>query len=94
MAKSELTKMRVVIFQDGDVWIAQCLEHDISAQGIDFQSAMRRLTATVAAESRHTQEGGGDEFAGIDPAPEFFHRMFEATENSLHADHMEFRVAA
>lgn len=94
MATTNKDSIRVIAYREGDAWIAQCLEHDISAQGADFQSAMRRLTATVNAECRYTLEKHGEEFANIDPAPKQFERMFDAIEQSLQAEKMELRIAA
>jgi hypothetical protein len=94
MATTNTDVIRVVAFREGDVWVAQCLEHDISAQGATFQDAMRRLTATVNVECEFTLEKHGKEFANIDPAPEKFKRMFEAAEQSLQSENMEWRIAA
>jgi hypothetical protein len=87
--------IRVIVYREGDAWVAQCIEHDISAQGCDFQTAMRRLTATVNAESSYTVKKHGKEFASIDPAPKIFADMFEAGEQSLiAAENLELRIAA
>ena len=86
--------MRVIVYRECEAWVAQVLEHDISAQGVDFQSAIRRLTATVNAECRHTVQKHGREFEGIDPAPAIFEQMWNDVEQSLQADNLEFRIAA
>lgn len=94
MTTTTSESIRVVAFREGDMWVAQCLEHDISAQGCDFQTAMRRLTATVNCESQYTLKNHGAEFATIDPAPEVFFAMFDAAGDSLRADNMEYKIAA
>ncbi len=33
--------IRAVIFQDGDLWVAQCLEYDIGAQAFDVDTVRR-----------------------------------------------------
>jgi hypothetical protein len=94
MTTNSCEMMRVVVYREGDVWIAQCIEHDISAQASDCQSVMRRLVATVNAECRYTLEKHGTALANIDPAPDVFKTMFEQTERPLMADNLEYRIAA
>lgn len=94
MSNTKRDSMRVIIFQQADVWVGQCVEHDISAQGSDFEQMMRRLVATVNAESAYTREKHGDEFATIDPAPAMFAELFDAGECHLQTETMELRIAA
>lgn len=95
MTTTTTETIRVIAFREADAWVAQCLEHDISAQGSDFPTCMRRLTATLNAESAYTMKEHGEEFATIDPAPKTFFDMFEdAMGESLRADNMEWKIAA
>lgn len=94
MATGKHDTIRVIAYRDGEAWMAQCIEYDICAHGADFDSAMRRLTATVNAECRHTLVKHGEEFAGIDPAPTLFADWFDAAEQTLRTDSMELRIAA
>lgn len=94
MSTGKHDTIRVIAYREGEAWIAQCIEYDISAQGADFDTAMRRLTGTVNAECRHTLAKHGEEFAGIDPAPAVYADWFETAEQSLRMDSMELRIAA
>ena len=94
MTTTTTESIRVIAFREGDTWVAQCLEHDISAQGHDFQTVVRRLTATVNCESQYTIKKHGVEFATIDPAPRTFFDMFDAAGESLRSDNMEYKIAA
>lgn len=94
MATGKHDAIRVIVYRDGESWIAQCIEYDIAAQGCDFDTAMRRLTGTVNAECRYTLEKHGEEFAGIDPAPAVYADRFEQAQQSLRTDSMELRIAA
>lgn len=76
MAKHDGT-LRVVVFQDCGLWVAQCLEHDIGAQAADIDTLMARLEVTVKAEIAESIERHGKPFAGIAAAPERFHQMWE-----------------
>lgn len=96
MANTESNTIRVIAYREGDMWVAQCLEHDISAQGADFQTVMRRLAATLHCEADYTKEKHGEAFATIDAAPETFFHMFEAAEGEAlrAAENMELKIAA
>ena len=94
MATTNPPSIRVVAYRDGDVWVAQCLEYDIHAQGADYQTAMRRLTAAVNAECDYTREKYGEEFKSIDRAPKLFEEMFQAAGESLNSNRLEWRIAA
>jgi hypothetical protein len=75
--KQESDGIRAVIFQDGDLWVAQCLEYDIGAQAHDLDTVRRRLGLAIEIEQRTSMEVHGKEFAGIDRAPTCFFEMWE-----------------
>ena len=64
--------MRVIVRQEGDTWIAQCIEHDIGAQAGDVVTLLWRLRAALRAEERESMARYGVAFAGIDPAPQHY----------------------
>ena len=76
-------RLRIIAFQEDGGWVAQCLEHDISAQGTDFDTAIARLVTTVNVEAQFTTREHGQAFAGIDPAPQFFADMYESVGAQL-----------
>ena len=82
MEKHEGT-LRIVVFQDDGLWVAQCLEHDIGAQAADFDTLMTRLEVTIKAELRESLERNHAPFAGIDRAPERFFQMWERRARSV-----------
>ena len=69
--------IRVVVFRDGDLYIAQCIEVDIGAQGKSVDEAMKRVRIAINAESREAAANGKDLF-DIGPAPSAFHAMFQS----------------
>lgn len=75
--------MRVVVFKDGEAWIAQCLEHDICAQASDLPSLWANLEATVEQDRAHSLKLTGAEFGGIDKAPDHFFKMWDACETRV-----------
>jgi hypothetical protein len=80
--KQESGGLRAVIFQDGDVWVAQCLEYDIGAQAQDLDTVRRRLAVAIEIERQTSLEIHGKDFAGIDEAPAHFFEMWEKRSKS------------
>lgn len=88
-----IKSLRFVAFQEGDGWIAQCVEYDICTQGTDLAQAQRRMNVALRHEAIFTQETRGEAFAGIDAAPDYFAAMYESAEASLVGD-VDMRIAA
>jgi hypothetical protein len=75
--------IRVIMFQDSGMWVAQCLEYDIGVQAEDLDTLSDRLKVVLKAEFKESVERHGKPFAGIDPAPERFQLMWERRARSL-----------
>ena len=45
-----MNTIRVVAFKEGDIWVAQCLERDISAQASDLDTLRSRIEVAIEAE--------------------------------------------
>ena len=88
-----IKNLRFIAFQEGDGWVAQCVEYDICTQGSDLAQAQRRMNVALRHEARFTKERHGEAFAGLDPAPDYFAAMYEAAEASLVGD-VDMRIAA
>lgn len=69
--------IRAVVFMEDDVWVGMCLEYYIAAQGNSMDELIERLLLTIEAERQTSRNARGKAFAGIDPAPQRFHRMWE-----------------
>jgi hypothetical protein len=75
--------IRVIVFQDNGLWVAQCLEHDIGAQAPDIDTLNDRLRVALLSEFKESMTRNGAPFAGIDPAPERFQLMWERRARSV-----------
>jgi hypothetical protein len=84
--------IRVIVFQDTGTWVAQCLEYDIGAQAPDLDTLRDRLEATLKAEFLESVDRHKKPFAGIDPAPERFHRMWERRSRSVGMEPMPWAI--
>ena len=74
----DIEHLRVVVFEDDDIWVAQCLEYDIGAQGPDVATLQKRFRIALLAELEVSLEKGDEPFSGIDPAPEFYHNLWDS----------------
>lgn len=73
--------IRVVVFQDGDRWVAQCLEYDIGAQADDPDTLQLYLDVALKAELEESLKRHGKAFEGIPSFPSaFFQNVGKAVE--------------
>lgn len=80
--------VRVVVFREGDVYVAQCIEYDIATQAADLDALLERLDLTLDAECAMSRERGGAPFAGIAPAPNYFHDLWDKRSISIARLHL------
>ncbi len=61
--------LRILVFQEEGIWVGQCVEYDIGAQGRSISEMAKRLVAAVEAEEHFSRERHGEAFHGIPAAP-------------------------
>jgi hypothetical protein len=59
----------VLLHRDGDAWVAQCLEYDVAAQGVDIPDAKDNFLSTLEAQIRFDLADGKTPLADLPPAP-------------------------
>ena len=47
---ANLAELRVIVFQDSGLYVAQCLDHDIGSQAKTIAEAVSQLELTIEAE--------------------------------------------
>lgn len=72
--KSELN---ILLFKDCGVWIAQCLERDIAAQGETIKQALDEFGKMLAAEIAYALHKGVEPLSNLDQAPSFYWKQFD-----------------
>ena len=77
MARELNFKIRVLLFRDSDMWVAQCLEYDIAAQGKTLDEVQNRLKRTFVGQIILDVEMGKQPLQGIAEAPQMFFERFE-----------------
>lgn len=75
--------LRVVVFREGDSWIAQCLEHDICSQASSVTELHTRFVRTLFANVAVCIELGREPLQGIGAAPRRYWDMFEQSTIEL-----------
>lgn len=70
-------QIRVIILKDDGLFVAQCLEVDIAAQGRTPEEALGRLRTAFYSEKREAAEAGKT-LDDIGPAPKAFHAVYES----------------
>lgn len=79
--------VRVLIFNTEDMWVAQCLEHDICVQAENIDTLQRRFEDVMFCESDHLDS--------IPAAPQSFFDKWDAGRGISGApEHTEMRLAA
>ena len=76
-------ELRIIAFRDGDIWVAQCLEHDIGTQAKNLNDLWAQLDLTIRAEIQDSMERDVEPFAGIGPAPTYFQKMWDTRSGSF-----------
>jgi len=89
-SNGELEHIRVIVYREGDVYVAQCLEHDIATQGPDLPGVLDRLELTIDAECAMSKEAGARGLGNIPAAPNYFHGLWD--KRSLTLTHVEMPV--
>lgn len=92
-ADTEALELRVIVFKDNDLWVAQCLEHDIGAQAADVDTLMTRLEVVLKAECKTSLEKGLKLLDGIEPAPARFFAMWDRRARSLEVTPAPWMIA-
>ena len=70
--------LRVIIFQEGESWSAQCVDYDIGARGNSVGEVQKRIINQLIVEARYSAEATGEMFGGIAAAPKYFRGEWSA----------------
>jgi len=71
------THIRAIVFKEGDFYIAQCLEYDVSAQSETIEGVIDRLELTLEPEFEACEAAGKAPKECIGPAQNYYHGLWE-----------------
>jgi hypothetical protein len=80
-ADEETLIVNVLAFREGDFWVAQCIEYDISARSDTLPKALTAFRHAFAANLAANQELGRKALEGVPPAPQRYRQMFDQAES-------------
>lgn len=75
-----MIRLRVLLTRTPFGWSAQCLDHDIAAEGRDLQHVKAMFLATLRAQIALDFRKGLVPLQNVPPAPPRFFRDFETSE--------------
>ena len=87
--------IRILVFKDGDMYVAQCLEYDIAACASTMKELRNDILGTIECYRQESVDRSGNPFQGIDPAPQDLHKMWDEAEKFQEgANHHDMALAA
>lgn len=86
MGKEQTFVIHAIAFREGDLWVIQGIEYDITAHSAELGKLPRVFERALAHNAYITQRLGREPFGGIGPAPDKYRAMFEAATVALPAD--------
>lgn len=72
--------MRVLLLKEDTVWVAQCLEYDIAAQGPTIAVAKDAFVRTFAAQIAVAFHHRDEPLATFEKAPTYYWNLFNKAE--------------
>jgi len=87
------TRLRVVIFQEGDWLCAQCLDYDIATQAKSLEDLRYDLERLMVGHIAISLKHGIKPFRHLQPAPEKYWDMFRRSKIALPPQTFGLRVA-
>ena len=76
-------ELNVVVFEDGDLWVAQGIEFDIAARADKPSKLPRAFERALAANLATNHALGREALSGIPSAPPRYRELFERAQFNL-----------
>lgn len=93
MSETQRAAVRVIVQQEGDGWVANCVEYDICAQGSDLGQVRRRMEVALEIECEISERKTGVAFGGVPAAAPVYEALYNEAEEALKSE-IDFRIAA
>lgn len=72
--------IRAVVFRDGELWVAQCLEIDLAISSRRRDELPKLVRNQLRGQAELDRQRGRAPFSASRPAPAAFHRLYEESE--------------
>ena len=80
---AEQKPIQVLVFQEAEQYVAQCLEHDITVQAPTMKKLRACLQLAMELEAEECISRGQEPFDCIPPAPKHYHSLWEEAAEKL-----------
>jgi hypothetical protein len=84
-------RLNVLVYEDGDVWVAQAIEADIAATAGNLTELPRAIKRAIVANISVNSKMGRHGLDGIPPAPAEFREKFENSAFDIRERNREMR---
>ena len=74
-------KLNVLLLREGEMWIAQCLDYDIAAQGRTIAAAKQAFAHTFAGQVLVDVHNNVQPLQGFEQAPPEYWEKFKQADN-------------
>ena len=78
--RTKVEKINVLIFREGEWWVAQCLEYDIAAQARTLNDLLYEFQRMFFGRIKMAETLGIDPFDDIPAAPAEYRKLFESSQ--------------
>jgi hypothetical protein len=78
---SQKFNVRILLIKEGSQWVAQCLEHDLAAQGPEIDDAIDAFATVLAAKIISDDRAGREPLSTCKPAPERYFMMAQRAKH-------------
>jgi hypothetical protein len=72
--------VHAVLFEDRGWWVAQCLEHNLTASSKDPLELPKKLETVLRVQIEADLDAGKSPFSTLPPAPRRFWKLFQNAE--------------
>ena len=72
--------VHAVLFEDRGWWVAQCLEHNLTASSKDPRDLHKKLETVLKVQIEADREAGVEPFSALPQAPRRFWTLFQSAE--------------
>lgn len=85
-------EINILIYPEGDTWIAQGLEYDVTAQALTLKELRDKFMMKIVAEFVIALDLEREPFYGVAAAPDRFWREFEEAESVVQKELPPFKI--
>jgi len=88
----EPIRLNVLVYEDGDLWVAQAIEADIAATADSLTKLPRAIERAIVANISVNSKMGRSGLDGIPAAPAEFREKFDKSSFDIRERHREMRA--